>query len=94
MTSIGRPEASKEKYSGTVITPRVQYGLQHKKKSKKKAKYSSQMDKKRLKMSNLQIMVDHFQKIRGLKTKHGILEENTYNVDEKGFCQAYQIEQK
>ena len=36
MTSIGRPEASKEKYSGPVITPRVQYGQQHKKKKKKK----------------------------------------------------------
>ena len=38
MTSIGRPEASKEKYSGPVITPRVQYGQQHKKKKKKKKK--------------------------------------------------------
>ena len=39
MTSnIGRPEASKEKYSGPVITRRVQYGQQHKKIKNKKKK--------------------------------------------------------
>ena len=39
-------------------------------------------------MSNPQVIVDHFQKIQRLKTKHGILEEDTYNVDEKGFLQG------
>ena len=49
------------------------------------SKFSSQFDKKRLKMSNPEVVHSHFARIRLLQRKHSISESNTYNVDEKGF---------
>lgn len=52
------------------------------------AKFSSQIDKQRHRMSDPVIINSQFSKIRILKQKHATRESNMYNVDEKGFRQG------
>ena len=49
------------------------------------SKFSSQFDKKRLKMSNPEVVNSHFSKVRKLQHQYNLKDSNTYNVDEKGF---------
>ena len=49
------------------------------------AKFSSQFDKKCLKMSKPEVVNNHFTKIRNLQRQYHLTASNNYNVDEKGF---------
>ena len=49
------------------------------------AKYSRTLDQDRFLAQNQDIIQDWFNLYRSIKAEHGILDEDTYNMDENGY---------